>query len=252
MNLFSHLIFRFYIFIHERSFIAHKNSFKYMLQKVRCGRERVLIVVFSAYNKQRAGYNYIKTLRSIKSDKLFIKDNFGPNGLGSYYLGPGKENTIERGTLELIEYVKQKRKSSKIIFVGSSKGGYAALNFFLSFKTINSVAIVGAPQYLLASHLLHEGFEQMLQYILGKIDDCSINELDKYVQAKIANYNLSGRLYLQYSRHEEFYQSQINPLINDLKSSLVSCYFEERPYSLHSEVHKYFPSFLIQVIKKEI
>ena len=248
-SAFKHLFFYIYILLHQRKMRCDKVPIQYMFIRSK-NKKGPLIVVFSAYNKKRAGYNYIKTLSTIKCDKLFIKDNFGSDRLGTYYLGFVNKSSIEKAVLELVGTFSKKRMSRRIIFIGSSKGGYAALNFFLLFHNCDKFAIVGAPQYLLGSHLMNEGFSKMLIDICGSIDEKTLNELDYKIKKELINYNAGGHLFLHYSSNEQYYSQQIEPLINDLQKSKLNYSLDVANYYYHSDVHKCFPHYILKCLKE--
>lgn len=204
-------------------------------------KSNYLIIIFSAYSKDGAVYNYVRTLKKMNANKLYIKDDFAKNRLGSYYLGENGKGNVEKAVIKLIEkYGKNKVK----IFVGSSKGAYAAINFASEF--INSICIVGAPQYRIGSHLNQPYFHDMLSDIIGTINDSNVISLDYRLSKKLLDYGKNNIrvLYLQYSSKEEYYFSQIEPLINDLVMLKMNFKAMVLDYSLHTDVHKYFPLYL--------
>lgn len=216
------------------------------------GGQDALIIVFSAYNNEKPLYNYIRTLKTVKACRIYIKDDFASNKKGSYYLGEKGKHNVEKTVIELIRYqIKKKGLSTdpKLIFVGSSKGGYAALNFAAEFD--NSYAIVGAPQYLLGRHLNEEFFYPMLEDIIGertveKIEDLDNHIRHKYLQSPIKQ---NQSIYLQYSDKEYTFEKHIAYLIEDLKKTNIDVHYECLNYVDHGDVHKYFPSYLSRSIE---
>lgn len=75
MNIRSFLM-RTYIAINEKKY---KGRVKYLFQKK---RSKTLAIVFSGFAENPV-YNYVRTLKSLKADKLFILDDFAYRG--SYY-----------------------------------------------------------------------------------------------------------------------------------------------------------------------
>ena len=74
-------------------------------------------------------YNYIKTLNPFKVDALYIKDTWGYRG--SYYLMDHGNCRPYDSVLNLIYKILSRKKYSRIICIGSSKGGSAAILFGL-------------------------------------------------------------------------------------------------------------------------
>lgn len=110
-----------------------------------CYKSRILVIGFQACNDAGPRYNYVKTLKSCKVNRLFIKDDLGPRHLGDYYLGENGTFSVENDVFELINNFISKLKPQSIVFIGSSKGGYAALNFGICFPSSN--IIIASPQY---------------------------------------------------------------------------------------------------------
>ena len=122
-----------------------------------CTGSCFLSVGFQAINT-RPLYNYIKPLQGLPVHRLYIRDWMGGDELthSSYYLGPNKTLTIADACQRLItEYCeKYNIEPENTIFLGSSKGGYAALYHGLAFGAGHIV--VGSPQTRLAAFLVHE------------------------------------------------------------------------------------------------
>ena len=134
---------------HEHIFLDQSLELKYLF--VRHKTSRVLIVVFSGMNPNRAAYNYIDVLNDSPHNRLYILDNIGDGRLGCFYLGTNAQNQVENAVKTLLRKIQEDCNISQVIFCGSSKGGYAALNFGLDYA--NSVIIAGAPQYYLGYYL---------------------------------------------------------------------------------------------------
>lgn len=141
-------------------------NLKYLYEK--CSNSKVIIVVFSACVREglTARYNYVRTLKKVKANKIFILDDFAKDKRGCYYLGQYPEFLVEKSVNKLIADFIEKINALKIIFCGSSKGGWAALNFGLQNKIcFGKVIIVGAPQYYLGNYICHFGLT--FEYLRG-------------------------------------------------------------------------------------
>lgn len=170
-----------YLKIKEKTYYSNGTRLKYLFYK---RNSNILVVCFSAYNKDKAVYNYVRSLKNFDVSRLYIKDDFGPNGTGSYYLGENAKGNVEKAVIELIKKKTPSNSNGRpvVVFVGSSKGGYAALNFSVEFE--NSYAVVGAPQYKLGSHLNEPFFHPMLKDIIGEITQERISQLDNHIAEK--------------------------------------------------------------------
>lgn len=109
--------------IHEKKYIMEEVILRYLLETNTNSKD--LIVVFSACTRKgiKARYNYVRTLKNIRINKLFILDNFSDDERGAYYLGANCGNEIELACKELILKTADKFKIKRIILCGSSKGG---------------------------------------------------------------------------------------------------------------------------------
>lgn len=150
----------------ERKFRSNGYRLKYMLEKQ---NSKHLIVVLSGVPRvgMKARYNYGRTLRHFKVNKLFILDDFGYDQRGAFYLGKNRDFKIKETTKELIEKVKEDLNIENTIYCGSSKGGYSALMFGL--EDAGSTIIAGGPQYYLGDRLTKGEFaKHTLPYIMGQ------------------------------------------------------------------------------------
>jgi len=120
--------------------IKNGNNLKYIRHEYE--NSDTLIVIFQAINTTPT-YNYISTLNDFKVNKLFIKDDYGgdPKTRSSYYLGKGKDFYIADATQALIKETVNSLNinPNRVIFLGSSKGGYAALYHGVTAKLDTTV-----------------------------------------------------------------------------------------------------------------
>lgn len=235
-----------YIIIKEKELSNNECNIKYIPI---FNKSDDLIIVFSGFSPVGARYNYVKTLFKIKTNKLFILDNFGENNMGSYYLGKNNSFSEEKITIELIEKVKKESNSKRLIFIGSSKGGYAALYFGLKLKV--DTIICGAPQYLLGDYLQKTKKINLIRYITGGDSVENIDKLNKILPNKINNVGAyKPKIFIHYSDLEHTYSEHIKFLVDDLKNKHFDITCDVHHYENHSDVAKYFPSFLHQCLKE--
>ena len=232
----------------QKKYIGNKYNINYLLE--RNNKSKDLIIVFSACTKkgQRARYNYIRTLDKIKSNKLFILDDFGFDGRGAYYLGKDNDFMIEKEVISLIYKIREEINPEKEIYIGSSKGGYSALYFGLERK--NSYIITGAPQYNLGDYLSIPNHKSILEYIMGYSCNYSIVKLNNLMKDKINlnRYN-NKSIYIHYSTEEETYKSDIKPLLEELDKLDMKIYRDEKAYKSHSELTIFFPDYIKDTLK---
>lgn len=235
----------------QKIFVGNKYNVKYVLDTKK-GSDK-LIIIFTSCTKVGvpARYNYVRTLDKYKCNKLFILDDFGFDNRGAYYLGKNKDFAIEKEVNLLINKVITNLNTKKNIFMGSSKGGYAALYFGITVK--DSIIISGAPQYKLGDYLNLPGHQNILKYIMGNTNNESIECLNKILQLRInENKNNNNLLYIHYSINEENYESDISKLINDLDKLKILMIKDIEEYMNHSDLTNYFPKFIKEVLDEQL
>jgi len=235
----------------QRVFKGQRYNIKYVLERNKNSKE--LIIVFTSCTKvgQKARYNYVRTLDKYKCNKLFILDDFGFDKRGAYYLGENGNFAIEKDVELLINKTICNLNSDKNIFVGSSKGGYAALYF--GIRQNESIIITGAPQYNLGNYLNLPGHKDILKYIMGKIDLDSIDYLNNLMKKSLNKYlENSNKIYIHYSVNEETYESDIKELISILDSKDIEVHKDIKEYKYHSELTQFFPEYIKNILDELI
>ncbi|MFQ6882262.1 hypothetical protein [Clostridium sp.] len=231
----------------ERKYYKNGYELKYILEK---NNSEDLIIIFSSCTRPgiKARYNYNRTLQKVKANKLFILDDFGDDKRGVFYLGCNNDFKIKKITKDLIDKVIKETKSKKITYVGSSKGGYAALLFGLQKE--NSNIIIGAPQYYLGDYLNRSDNMNTLVNIVGNVTQDKIDYLNEILPRTIEDSkNNNVKLYIHFSSKEHTYEEHIRYLIDDLKRYKYEHKLEVLEYTNHSEVSIYFPKFLLNTIE---
>lgn len=246
----EYLITKMRVVSRQKKYIYDNTAIRYMFENQ--GKKDLIIVFGSCTRKGiKARYNYVRTLKNMDLDQLFILDDYGFDGRGIYYLGKDMDFFVERAVSHLINRIASCHNYRKMIFAGSSKGGYGALNFGLLFP--GSSIIAGAPQYHLGSYLMDPDnhLEDTLKYITGKtrsnISQTVVKDLDSHLCSKIQNYKSdksAASIYLHYSREEHTYQEHIKDLIKDLKENGFYLQEDAGEYKNHSDVSLYFPDYL--------
>lgn len=210
-----------------------------------------LVIIFSAFTRKglKARYNYVRTLKDFPCNQLFILDDFGEDGRGGYYIGYKMNFKEEVATKVLIQKMMIQTNANRVIFCGSSKGGWAALNFGLQFN--NSCIIAGGPQYYLATYLINDGNENTLRHIMGEKTPEKIKFLDQYLKNRIINCSscMKPEIYLHYSNQEHTYKEHIQDMINDLEEYNFQIHNDICVYENHSDISLYFPDFLARTIQ---
>jgi len=238
---------KFQLLLQEKKFHTQETTLKYMLQD---GEQDTLVVVFSACTRKglRARYNYVRTLKNCKKTKLFILDDKAADHRGGYYIGSDFRFQEEKATKDLLDAIIQKVSPKKIIFCGSSKGAWAALNFGLQYP--NSYIIAGAPQYYLATYLIEDDSLITLEHIIGERTAEKVEYLDTYLKNRITQCkNHHNHLFLHYSNQEHTYFEHIKDMVEDLETAQYQITYHIESYLEHSDISYYFPDFLVSTIE---
>lgn len=236
--------------IQERKFQYGGTTLKYMYQPCRFSDR--LLVVFSACTRQGipARYNYMRTLKDIALNKLFILDDFGEDHRGGYYLGAYPDFEMEQATKALIDTFINRPEINAVCFGGSSKGGWSALNFGVQYagKGLGAEIIAGAPQFRLGQYLMAPANDTTLRGIADGHDcDEVVAALDRHLQDNIeANMGASEqKVFLHYSTKEHTYEDHIRDLLEVLRKSGYVLSEDRQSYTDHGDVSLYFPRFFV-------
>lgn len=241
------IIYGLFLTLKQKSIHAHQQKVRYLFEK---GKNQHLVVIFSGFpqENQKAKYNYIKTLKHVNANKLFILDDIGPNQRGAYYLGYHHDFSFALAVETLILKVKKDYHITKVIHCGSSKGGYAAMYFAL--RTQGDVVISGAQQYYLGNYLFYNHNKPIYTYLTGSDDEKDVGFLNNLLKDSIELAIFKPRVYLHYSIHEHTYHEHIHDLIMDLRKHHFPLDLDEHGYEHHHEVANYFPKTMLNVIQR--
>lgn len=238
---------KFFELRHERVWKGQGTRLKYLYFPMEPGypdSTNILLVGFQGCHDKQARYNYVRTCQKFHIHRLFIKDDFAPNGRGSYYLGEHGQYNVERLVHEMVQAFITRLHPEKVLFIGSSKGGYGAINCGVEFE--NAVIIAGAPQYRLGTYLDKPVNRPNLVDIIGEYTPENIAALDIRLEQKLAADPFAGTqtCYLHYSDQEHTYEKHIRDLLKDLKATGMRVYEDVAAYTEHGDVGKYYPGFL--------
>ena len=233
--------------IREKTFSSGENRVKYMFfqkNKKKEGQD-ALAVCFPAFAGKGAKYNYVRTLKKININKLFLLDDIGGYDKGNYLIKPRVEENVRHLIQEKIDIFKPKT----LIFFGSSKGGYTALNFSLMFPNVN--VCIAAPQYFLSDYLTQEKKYDNLQVILcGNDTEEAKIKLNNRLREKINHALwLPKKVYIHYSTEEHTYKEHIKEMLADLKAKNIKTVEDISNYTNHTDLVYFFPDFLKKSVK---
>lgn len=208
-----------------------------------------LVIVFSGFpNGEKPVYNYVKTLKKARIDKLFILDDFGYRG--SYYLLENGLSTPQDLCRSLIQSIIGRGNYSCVYTLGSSKGGTAAIYYGLQF---NVTAIYsGACQYYIGDYLSRLEYEPIVKGMTGtSISSSVIRALNEYMPDQLRKYaNSNTIVHLLYSKDEHTYEEHIVDLIKDLKNNNITFTEKIENFPEHSQVGAYFSKWIKQELER--
>jgi len=250
----NHFYTKWQSFLHEKRYSAHGTRVKYMFYKEH--KSNILLVSFPACAPNTAKYNYMRTLLPFKCNKLFLLDDFGENHQGCYFV----EDSVEKSVTDLlnakIAWCEQslcggQKSQLKVIFIGSSKGGYSALNF--SFLIPNVHVVIGAPQYYLGSYLDKPSTHCNLRFIVKEVTEDKKERLNIRLKNRIkGSETMPNKVYFHYSNVEHTYQEHVKDMIADLKERGVQIVEDVHTYPDHGGLKDFYPPFLVKTINKII
>lgn len=240
----KHLIARVHILCHQKTFEKNGRRIKYLYEPGQ--NNNVLVVIFSAFpainGKSSGGYNMVSTLHGIRCSRLFILDRFGYNGVGTYYLGEKGEFNVYELASALIKKFSEGR--TKTIFLGSSKGGTAAIYYGICLKA--DIVIAGAPQYYIGEYLTSKPEHiPIMDGIAGNHEKETVEYYNHIVPDMVNREKSNGhtKIYIHYSPNEPTYHLHIKYLLEDLKNNGYSVMEDVESYTEHNDVARYFPEW---------
>lgn len=202
-----------------------------------------ILIVFSGIGEAR--YNYMRSLSTSPCDQLYIRDCWANHT--SYYWFERQSDHPERFTTKLINDILSRRTYERVITIGSSKGGTAAIYFGLKLHA--AAVYAGACQYRVGQYLSQYQYSKHPEYWQAVVGGSITKEWVDKLDNKLANMirqrtGCSTRLYLLYSTNEHTYEEHILPLLAMLNecSILHEDYIEHFPK--HSMVGDYFKVIL--------
>ena len=215
----------------------------YMFERDIENKSDGLIVVFSAFSSNgKPEYNYVRTLRNVHVNKLYILDNYGPRGC--YYLGNDNKYEVAHAVCNLIEMILSNEKISKkkTTFVGSSKGGFAALYFGLLLNIGN--VIVGEPQIEVGNYLIGAEGEDVLQYIIGETEYKSkLEKLNQILYDIVDEKEIKTTVLIHAGLHTYHFRKHILPFYSYCHKKF-SIFLNIEEYDRHNDLINHFPNLL--------
>ena len=209
----------------------------------------VLAVVFSGFPAEGkpATYNMVATFEGVPVNRLYILDNFGYGERGAYYLGENGDFAVRDAVLALLkEFSFQTR-----VFLGSSKGGTAAVMFGLLSGSDRIIA--GAPQLYLGDYLTSQvAHIPVLDAMAGDHAAATVERYNRIIPEVIQTVPETDitKILLHYSPKEHTYHTHIAEMIAMLESRGFAVEHDVQSYLNHGDVAKFFPALCRRELKK--
>lgn len=230
--------------MHQRT---HRHAGYEVHYVYRRGTSDALVVVFSAFAAGlKPTYNYVRTLWGhTDAHLLFIRDDFVnlPSG-GAYYIGSKGDSHGRNAVLSLIRHIREKCGAKRVIGVGSSKGGTAALLFGCTLPM--DAVIIGAPQYYIGRYMRQHKPDSLalLATSGGTPTDEDVAWLDALLPRAIRECKAPPHVHLHYSDQEHTYPEHIADLLRDLQAAGFPVTEDVADYANHTDVYLYYVPYL--------
>lgn len=223
----------------------YQGRVKYLFQK---NHSKTLAIIFSGFSEKPV-YNYIKTLKHLKTDKLFILDDFAFRG--SYYWYGNGSNKPMRLVQSLVNQFVNGGGYDKVITLGSSKGGTCAIYYGLTS---------GADEVYAAACQYHVGkyvntsidnrirvFKSMMGEDAGKKEQEILDSIMPTILKKHSGSRT--RIHLMYSTEEHTYPEHISDMIADMNENNIRHIDTIKQFKEHEEVGAFFVSWITKELK---
>lgn len=226
-----------YFLINER---IYEGRLKYVLKK---HNSKTLIVSFSGFSSKPV-YNYMRTLKGVAADQLYILDDFGLKG--SYYWYENGEDIPLRLTHDLISKIISEGGYNRVITLGSSKGGTCAIYYGLLFGANDIYS--GACQYFVGKYLNTKAHLPIMKAMMSGYSDQEAQYiLDRMLPDVIKqSQGASSKVHLLYSKLEHTYVEHIKFMIEDLEKYNISYDEQIEEFKDHNDVGKFFSPWVLK------
>lgn len=241
MNIKS-ILMRLYLAVNERKY---NGRVKYLFQK---NHSKTLAIIFSGFSEKPV-YNYVKTLKEWKTDKLFILDDFAYRG--SYYWYCNGSNEPMLMTQSLINQFIDRGMYNKVITLGSSKGGTCAIYYGLTAGADEVYA--AACQYHVGQYVNSEEHQKVFISMMGENAGVKEQELLDHIMPELLKNKAKCKtlIHLMYSKDEHTYSDHIADLVHDLDENGIKHIDSVKSFNEHGEVGKFFIPWIKQELNIE-
>lgn len=229
----------------------HKSicNIRYYFEDAKIFNKDKLIVIFSAFSKDKPKYNYIKSLIGIDCNKLYILDDYGEKGC--YYLGLNGNFDVETSVMSLISKIMSKKnvKFTDVIAVGSSKGGSAALYYGIKYNFKEVIA--GAPQYKIGTYLSDLSIKTYGKDIFGEINEANRIKYDNLIR-KVLNDDTNTKISILTSDGDNQYKKVLKDIEYIMDEKNIKFKLDKCDIGHHNEISNNFPEYMYKKIVESL
>lgn len=235
------LLMKLYFSVNEKTY---KGKVKYLFQK---HKSKTLAIIFSGFSEKPV-YNYVKTLKNWKVDKLFILDDFAYRGSYYWFSNGSKEPMVL--IQSLVDQFSNSEKYDKVVALGSSKGGTCAIYYGLTAGMDEVYA--AACQYHVGSYVntAEDNRIKVFKSMMGSDAGVAEQQILDAIMPKLFEEKAGSRtqIHLMYSKNEHTYIDHIKDMITDMDRHHINHDDRIETFQEHGEVGKFF----IPWIKEEL
>ena len=172
----------------------------------------------------------------------------GPPPGPSWWLGRHQGPDVAGSVCELIERTAAELgvRRTRIVTIGSSMGGWAALYF--GARVGAGHAIAGEPQTRLGDYLCGPAFHQIAEHIVGGSSPEHRRQLDAILFDAVRSAPSLPHVHLYCGRASSFYEGHVAPLVAVLDEVGASWDLELGDFSAHEDVGPPFRAHLDQCL----
>lgn len=180
-------------------------------------------------------YNYKSTIDQIPCKAIYILDDFGDQG--SYYLLEKKSKQIFDTVQNFVaEKIRENNGSDRpIYFVGSSKGGTAALLHGLLFT--GARIFIGAPQSKIGS-FVRKPHPNILEYMSGGQSEQHVQYLDEMLYQEKYLQNSAESVTIIVGKADHHYKNHVLPWVDKARQYSTKIELVALDGTPHSEIGK--------------
>ena len=201
-----------------------------------------LIIVFSGMATRKPKYMYMRTLKDVMVDKLFILDDFGYKG--SYYWFENGADKPLRLTSGLINTILKSGKYKYVYTAGSSKGGSCAIYYGLMFNVTEVIA--SACQYHIGTYLTEPHNIKIFEKMKGQLDSGHFKTVLDTMIPNMIKSECNTKVHLLFSKKDPTYHKHIVDLSRDLQAKNIETIEVEAFYKDHGENGPHISQYLRQ------